>query len=276
MTAWNRDVGDIIAEIKMMVTDFSGFFWILEGPSDQKFFNSRVDKNISLIVAGGKRNVINAVKKLEVDTEKVKVLGIVDADIEWLIPIQDRPINLISTEPRDLEGMLLRSSAFHKVLAEYADAKKIQTFEKKINKSLLMHIHDSATLFGKIRAVNDIHNRTLLKKFRPQCALVKGAWLYDPEVAFRIAVNYGVSESVDTLKREINELPNANNWYYVRGHDAVNILTAGLLSEITNGTFVDDARVDSVLRAGFEEHEYQASSLYKSLNEWSFGTMEGA
>lgn len=268
MTPWNRDVGDIIAEIKMMMADFSGCFWIVEGPSDQRFFNSRVKDDITLIVAGGKRNVINAVQRLELDPSPAKVLGIVDADIDWLIPLQNRPANIISTDPRDLEGMLLRSSAFTKVLGEYADLKKVTAFELKIGKPVINYIHDTAVFFGKIRAVGDLQGRAGLKKFKPQGSLVKGTWSYDTELALNMAVGYGVSDSVANLKNEIANLPDADDWCYVRGHDAVNILTAGLLGEIGRGVSVDDARVDSLLRAGIEEHEYQASALYNSLNNW--------
>lgn len=268
MTAWNRDVGNIIAEIKMMMADFSGYFWIVEGPSDQRFFNSRAKEDIALIVAGGKRNVINAVQRLESDPAPAKVLGIVDADIDWLMPLQNRPTNIVSTDPRDLEGILLRSSAFVKVLAEYADSKKVAAFEQRTGKPVIKHIHDTATFFGKIRAVGDLYGRASLKKFKPQGSLVKGTWSYDTELALNIAVGYGVSDSVANLKHEISTLPNADDWCYVRGHDAVNIFTAGLLSEIGRGASVDDARVDSLLRAGIEEHEYQASTLYNSLNNW--------
>ena len=112
------------------------------------------------------------------------------------------------------------------------------------------------------------YSKFFLKKFKPQGSLIKNTWSYDTELALNIAVSYGVSDSVANLKHEINNLPNADDWCYVRGHDAVNIFTAGLLSEIGRGAAVDDARVDSLLRVGIEEHEYQASSLYNSLNNW--------
>lgn len=268
MIAWNKSVGEIVAELKMMQTSFGGFFWIVEGPSDIRFFAARKSVDVELVVAGGKTNVINTIKRLQQDPINDKILGIVDSDIDWLVLQEERPGNVISTDPRDIEGILLRSTALGKVLAEYADAGKVSAFESKVGKTVRDYIHDASELFGRIRAVNDLHNKVSLRKFRPQIFISKKDWSYDYEAALSFCVGLGVCTSVVELKRLVGLLPDKELWSYVRGHDAVNILVGGLLKEIGRGFPVDESIVGSVLRAGIEDREYHQSKLYQSIESW--------
>lgn len=269
MSSWDRSIGDIIAEIKMTETDFNGFYWLVEGPSDTRFFEHRKYSNIEIIPAGGKRNVIGVIRDLHDDPVNSKILGIVDADIDWLIPTPQRPSNIISTDPRDLEGILLRSRSLDKLLSEYAEPKKISAFEARMGKTVREYIHDTSDFFGKIRAANDLHKGISLKKnFRPQIFIKKDKWEYDFDAALKNCVDRGVADSTESLKDLIEKLPQDKYWHYVRGHDAVNILTGGLIKEIGRGGLIDDSRIESALRIGIEDEEYKASKIYEELERW--------
>jgi hypothetical protein len=273
MSEWNKCVGEIIAELRMMQTSFKGFFWLVEGPSDIRFFTTRKNRNVELIAAGGKTNIINTIRKLQEDPINTKILGIVDSDIDWLIPQPERPSNIISTDPRDIEGMLLRSTALDKILSEYAEPEKIHKFEQKAGKTVREYIHDTSEFFGKIRAVNELKGKVSLRKLKPQIFIMKNSWSYDFDAALKFTIDRGVCTSTDELLSLISNLPTMDQWYYVRGHDAVNILTGGLLKEIGRGTPIYDSMIESMLRVGIEEHEYHESNLYRAIENWHYNSL---
>lgn len=267
MMMWNKSVGDVVAEVKMMAS-VSKYLWIVEGPADDRFFRSRIKSEVSLVVAGGKRNVVGALRGLSSYPINSSVLGIVDSDIDWLMPIPNRPANLVSTDPRDVEGLLLRSSALSKVLAEFGDSAKISAFEAAQGVTVGEYVRDISIYFGKVRAANDLGQQVKLSKVKPQACIKKGRWEYDYRAFDDIVINMGVAASRADLAAQIAALPANSPWHYVRGHDAVNILTGGLLTVIGSGGGVDESKVSSVLRAGLETHEYEQTDLYAQLNSW--------
>ncbi len=268
MSPWNKDPGVIIAEIKMLEMDFQGLFWVVEGPSDIRFFQYRKFDDVELVVAGGKRNVINVVEKLQSDGVSKRLVGIVDADIDWLLPMQVRPSNIISTDPRDLEGILLRSKSLSKVLSEYGDKKKIEDFEGRNKKSVREYVRSLSEVFGKIRAANILHKDVPLRCLKPQNFISDAAWRYDFEEVMDFCVSRGVASSVEELKRLVAALPATHPWNYVRGHDAVSILVGGLMKEIGASSKIDNSRVESALRLGIEDEEYRQSKIYADLSAW--------
>jgi len=106
-----------------------GSFLVLEGPDDSRFWGPHVPVGqCEIVVGGGKPAVVGAIHRLDRQSFQGAV-GLVDDDCDRL---QNRPPlspNLVHTDVRDLEGVLLRSSAFLKVLAEYGDEAKIKRFE---------------------------------------------------------------------------------------------------------------------------------------------------
>ncbi|WP_162803490.1 DUF4435 domain-containing protein [Pseudomonas kribbensis] len=269
MSDWDKSVGVIVSEIIMMETSSKGLYWLVEGPSDIRFFEARKDPEVELIVSGGKRNVIGSIQALTTNPVSKRMLGIVDADIDWLLAVDSIPGNIITTDPRDLEGVLLRSSAYGKVLAEFSDPAKVKAFEKNRSCTVLEYVRDIAIQFGKIRAVNDLTNSVSLRRFRPQAFMQKGAWAYDFDSVNRYAIEKGVCLSIDDLEVKIQALPEVDPWNYVRGHDAVNILAGGMICEIGRGGKVDADRIESVLRSGIEEVEFRETKLHRSIAAWN-------
>ncbi|MFK0664974.1 DUF4435 domain-containing protein [Aeromonas salmonicida] len=267
MSVWNKEPGTIISEIKMMYASNHCYFWLVEGPSDSKFFTLRKYDNVELIISGGKRNIIQAIEGLKEDPLYRQTIGIVDHDIDWLLKIA-RDQNIIVTDPRDIEGILLRSSALDKVLVEYGDASKIKSFEINKGVTVRQFIHDTSSFFGKIRAVNELNNKVCLKKLKPQIFIEKSSWSYDYKAAIDYCVTkLNVSPSDVALITEINRLPAAAPWHYVRGHDALNILVGGLTKELGSSN-VDENKIQTALRMGLEVNEYERTSLFRDLSNW--------
>lgn len=268
MSEWNRSVGEIVSQIKMMETDYNGLYWLVEGPSDLRFFGSRKFECVELIVSGGKRNVAGVISALSADSVSDRILGIVDADYDWLFEVGEKLPNIVTTDPRDLEGVLLRSGALNKVLSELSTSKKIKDFESRYNCDVRSHIHKWADFFGRVRAVNDMGARVDLECLKPQRYMKSPAWVYSEEEILHEAVKLGVSDTATNLSEKMHSLPNKTLWCYVRGHDAVNILAGGLMSEIGQGGSVKLPALQSLLRAGIEEHEYRGTKLFQSIDAW--------
>lgn len=267
MNAWNKDPGIIISELKMMQASNNSYFWLVEGPSDNKFFSLRKYDDVEIIISGGKRNIIQTIERIKQDPLYKKTIGIVDYDADWLLKIE-LDERLIKTDPRDIEGILLRSRALEKVLVEYGDNAKIKSFQERESKSIRDFIHDTSSFFGKIRAVNDLGDKVCLRKLKPQTFIDNTHWSYDYNSAIQYCTNkLKVCQYPDELIKKMNELPDAAPWHYVRGHDAINILIGGFIKEI-GSTAIDEARLQAALRVGLEEDEYKTTNLYKDILNW--------
>lgn len=272
MNAWNKEPGIIISEIKMIHASNHCYFWLVEGPSDSKFFSLRKYDNVELIISGGKRNIVKAMEKLKEDPLYGKTIGIVDHDIDWLLNIKHDE-NIVTTDPRDIEGILLRSNALDKLLVEYGDIEKVKTFEENKGITIRQFVHDVSTFFGKIRAVNDLNDNVCLKKLKPQIFIDESNWSYNYKKIITYCVdNLHVCSSEIDLIQKINTLPNAAPWHYVRGHDALNILTGGFV-KVFGVSKVDENKIQTALRMGLERDEYEKTSLFKNLSSWRLKNM---
>ena len=123
-----RTIGDVVSEILMSRTIFSGSLLVIEGDTDSKFFSRRIDKShCQVIVAGGKFTVLGVVDRAY-HVGQYGVLGSVDDDFDSLdgLPL---PINIVRTDGRDLECLLLKSPALEIVTSELTDHVKLAAFE---------------------------------------------------------------------------------------------------------------------------------------------------
>jgi hypothetical protein len=264
----SREVGDIISEINMTIAaEPKSIFWLLEGVTDIRFFKPRIGGDTTLIDCNGKYKLIEVVKRINSSRalQNIIVMGIVDNDYDWLTGYL-LPDNVISTEPRDLEGVLLRANCIESVLAEYADTTAVNQFTK-INGSIVDAVLSRAMIFGKIRAANSLTTKVSLKEFKP-IQFFKENWVYDEDAALARAVRLGVCSNLEDLKAVIANLPEAPAWHYVRGHDAVDILCGGLLSVLGGRKGVCAAHIEPVLRQSFSDADYLKTEIYRSSRLW--------
>jgi len=263
----SRDVGDIISEIQMtLAADPNAIFWLLEGVTDIKFFKPRLIDEITLIDSMGKYKVIETIKRIAASNnlKSLPVLGVVDNDYDWLNGYEAPP-NVVSTEPRDLEGILLRANCVDCVLSEFGNSNAIAQFERREG-PVIDAILSRALEFGKVRAVNSRGNRVCLKSLKP-VQFFKNDWSYDKGRLYEKAVQLGVSSSIAELKREISNLPETNPWHYVRGHDAIDILCGGLISVL--GPFKAHASlIEPVLRQSLTSQQYKTTTIHQQSMLW--------
>jgi hypothetical protein len=262
-----RSAGDVAAEIVMQRLNWKGAFLMVEGPTDSRFWRSRKSDLCDLVVAHGRAQVLGAaeiIAKSGLDG----VLGVVDDDSDKLTCKPHGVANVISTEPRDLEGILLRSGALERALAEYGDSTKISAFLAVEPPSIRDALLRRAELFGKIRFVNRLRNKPVsLDALRPTRFRVKDTWTYDDIAVLAEAVRLGVSVDTATLIAEIDALPAAQPWHLCRGHDLLLILADGLKT-VLGIREVGEAPLCMCLRLAYQDAEFRTSKLYAEVSDW--------
>lgn len=262
-----RNVGDIISEINMtLAADPNSIFWLLEGVTDVKFFKPRLTGGISVIDATGKYKIIATIAKISesASLKNLPVLGVVDNDYDWLVGCA-MPENIVSTEPRDLEGILLRANCINNVLAEFGNSRKVEAFERREG-PIIEAVLSRSLVFGKIRAVNSLGARVCMKAFKPIQFFNKD-WSYDEEMMYSKAIQLGVAGSVEELREKVLELPEANPWYYVRGHDAIDVLCGGIIA-VLGGAKVSASLIEPVLRQSLTVEQFGNTDIHKQSTQW--------
>ena len=263
-----KDPSTLVAEIKMTRMVHEGAFLVVEGTDDLRFWRNWRNPDCELIDGGGKMNVVECVRRL--DSEKFNgILGIVDSDYGHLMNEQLNSVNLLATDAHDLECLLCRSTALDKVLNEYGNPSKIHCFEKLEGTDVRTGLIKRALIFGRLRwaalrfqlCINS--NEINVPRF-----VDSNTWTVDSEELIRVAVK-DRSSSADVLKHRLRELPEADSWYIVRGHDVIEILKIGLWHVLGDRpTRVGAAQISSVLRAGISREELKDTLLWKKIRLW--------
>lgn len=266
---WSRTGPDIVSEIEMASTNWTGPFLIVEGASDECFFSTRVPESVYIIEASGKRNVEAAFDILDSDASHAATLalGIVDEDYDWLTGHTINSPNIIKQDPRDLEGMLVRSNGLRAVLAEYGDRNAIRHFESTQG-PVLDALLTRAEFFGRVRMFNALNNKVCLKKFKPQRFCDVSNWSYDHLSALDVAVGMGVHHDAYDLGVQIGLIESPSMWHVARGHDLIDILVGGLIGVFGASGNVSTRDVERLLRQSMQAHEFHGSGVFLRVSAW--------
>lgn len=267
MTEFGKSPGALAAEIVMSRQNWNGAFMIVEGPCDSRFFNARKSSTCEVVLGWGRRNVVEAIKILDGRNE-AGVCGVIDDDFDSL-PNSSPTIspNLIRTDPRDLEGILLRSSALEKALSEFCRIDALTTFVSAEPPSIANALLRRALLFGKIHYINSRGPQVCLKSLKPMRFIDPAKWEYSENEIKIVAVGLGVSSDVASLNHEIALVPDFPPWLLCRGHDLIDILYGGFLRCFGSGRATPDA-LESVLRSGIERREFDLTELMARIRDW--------
>lgn len=201
------------------------------------------------------------------------VLGIVDDDCDSLMEVDFGTANVVGTDGHDPECLLCRSSALEKVLAEYGDESKISRFERNAGTDVRGALLERAMVFGRLRFA------VLRDKLDIDSSVIRvprfvdaETWAVDEKGLVRAVVKDGSPCDEDTVERCIAQLPVADPWRVVRGHDMVRILRIGLGRILGNvGAGIGDEHISSILRSGFTPADLQATTLWTDMRAWEAG-----
>ena len=263
----NKTPGTLVAEIKMSRTSPNGSFLIVEGKDDVRFWTSRRHTSCELVDGEGKRNVVGGIQRLDA-MDFTGVLGIVDSDYDPLNGMGVESENLLVTDAHDLECLLCRSSALDKVLAEHRSRAKIEKFENETGTDVRTGLLERTLVFGRLRWASERRPVIALRKLNIEDFIDKNTWSVSNE---ELICNTLLDSRKDALAliRRINDLPEADPWYIVRGHDMVKILWIGLhhvLGEMPASTGMKE--IGRILQIAMSREDLQETRLWTDIRGW--------
>lgn len=261
--------------IRLRRSTFSGTFLLVEGWTDQTFYERFIDETTcELMSISGKPSskllIIDVLGILEKDNFD-GILAIVDADFDHLETSPHTNPNLIRTDTHDLETMLINSRAFDKVIREFGSQEKMTKFGRDIRTALLeacmpvgyllwVSNRDGLNLtFEKIEFSNFIDKKTLKIDELKLIQEVK-----NKSQAFTL-------KDEDLQQRIINQKSgNHDPWQVCCGHHLVEILSLSLRKAIgsANDNDVKPDILERSLRLAYEETYFYKTQIYLSICTW--------
>ena len=268
MRALGSDVSPnkLVAELKMWRTQHTGSFLVLEGKDDRRFWTTRCHHDCQLVEGNGKSNVVRGLLRLD-EIEFAGALGLVDSNHDHLA---GRPVlspNIVATDAHDLECLLCRSSALDSVLAEFGERDKIDRFEQEAGEDVRTALLRRGLVFGRLTWVARQHAPSTpplpVRRF-----VDEASWEMDEDQLFLEAADrLEMDESI--LRHQVAELPQADPWHVVRGHELIELLRIGLRRRLGNlPTSTGVQAIGQVLRAAMPEQELRATIMWRDMARW--------
>ncbi|MBS0018610.1 MAG: DUF4435 domain-containing protein [Arthrospira sp. SH-MAG29] len=265
-----------VNKVRLLRSTFKGTFLLVEGHTDQIFYNRLIDKSVcqSLIIVGkpsNKQCVIAVLQQLE-NSDFPGVLAIVDADFDHLVnDLPNYSSNLLRTDTHDLETMLLNSLAFDKVLDEFGSESKISSFDGDIREVLLAAGKPVGYLrwISQTEELNLTFNGIDFSKFVDKNQIKIS---YDKLID---VVKNKSQKSYLSTPEIISKITNLNSqsydpWQICCGHDLVEILSLALCKAIGshNSQDVKPDIIDRSLRLAYEKAYFYQTHLYSEICLW--------
>lgn len=258
---------------------------VLEGDADRKFWLSMFEDapQVNAVCVWGADRVVETVAKVENEEklrESLKVVGVVDRDYREPLNTLPESSNVLLTDLRDLECMMIDTPAFSRVVREIGTQEKIRSIGGVAG--VKQKIIDAAGKLGALRFYSQFTSAHWNFKQIDLAKFVDKKTL-DVDEGKLIAHLRGCQRpghkklSPDTLvhaQRACNEaLCSKKKKYFVhelllcRGHDLTNLLSYAARSCCGSTNDVDSERVESMLRIGFVQY-FPRTRLHQNMSEW--------
>lgn len=265
----SRNVGDVVAELLMSRSAFSGSLLVLEGDDDVKFWKARTPghRECQFVIAGSKPTVSGAIAIADT-LKQTGILGVVDDDYDSLLGLPIPSANLVRTETRDLETLLLFSFSFEKVIAEAGSMQKIHDLEQRECLSIREAFVSRSILFGQLRFLSARnHWAVSFDRLNPWKWTSLASWTFDREAVLREMCGQVPSITFEALEQELASLAQINPWLILHGKDCLDVLAIGLRSVIGNIQY-SDRRIMQMLRLAFDTAMLRSTFLYSNVKAW--------
>jgi 5S rRNA maturation endonuclease (ribonuclease M5) len=125
---------------------------IVEGKSDELFFQKFLDINTTFFPVDGFEKVIDVVEKIE--NEIPFVIGIIDADFRHCTNEVLSTNRVFITDFHDVEMMIISSKAWDEVVGFHSQKTKLSVFQKKYSKTLREYLIEISSSIASIRFLN--------------------------------------------------------------------------------------------------------------------------
>lgn len=265
----SRTIGDVVAEILMSRSAFAGSLLILEGDDDIRFWRprSRGHRECQFVLAGSKSTVLGAIAALEVKNQ-TGILGVIDDDCDSLLGIPLPSANVVRTETRDIETLLLFNNSFEKVLGEAGDLNKIEALEQREGVCIRDAFISRAVIFGQLRFLNSRNNWTVaFDRLSPWKWADIPSWTFNRTALIQAACDQIPQMTEDMLEAEIAQLHRYSPLSILHGKDCLDVLAIGLRSVIGNHQY-SDKRIMQMLRLAFDKTMLRDTRLYSNIKGW--------
>ncbi len=261
---WQRTPDDLLAELVMASTNHSGPMVIVEGSTDERFLRLRTDPSVYFTIANGRSVCVALIHLLNSAPRPFYYLAIIDEDYHWLAP--ESADNLVLTDTRDLESMLMRTPALDAVLVELGDPELIGEFVRTTGSSIGDALLARAIFFGRLRTLGFIKGTVSLDAMKP-ARFARKDWTYDHDACADYCVQVGLAESREALLLHASQLTAPSEWNFARGHDLVDILLGGLLTRL-GGRACNKPTLESLLRQSLQRADFEKTDLYRRVSAW--------
>ena len=258
----------LVAEIKMRRTLHAGSFLVLEGKDDIRFWDNprRHHDSCRLIDGNGKNNVVRGLQRLD-EIEFDGVLGLVDSNYDHLVGRPLLSANIVATDAHDLECLMCRSSALRSVLTEFGDREKVERFEQETGEDIRTALLSRGLTFGRLRWATQQIGRSIAS-LRIRRFVDEGSWTVDVDRLFgETAGKVGIDESA--LRHRVAELPQADAWHVVQGHELIELLRIGLrrrLGALPASTGVKE--IGRALRLAMPDEDLRSTTMWHDMKRW--------
>lgn len=271
---------EIMNEIRM---DSSSVVWVIvEGKTDQALYKKFVNGKVcEFRFVNGKESVVDLVCKISSEVMNKKIIGIIDKDYDWLVPIQRTGLYCI-TDNHDIEIMMYQTNAFQYVLNEFGVNHQFP--QKSLNASQICNeILNIIKNIGYLRILNKIEDwhwdfaSDDDKKPRMDKVCDLDSMQYNGDsILFDClqSMNAHLKQDKKTVLQKINmektksyELKDV-----VQGHDFSRLLVEGLKHKWGNDTYTCK-EIERTLRANYSYEDFKHTQMYITLQsfETTFG-----
>lgn len=251
-----------------------GAIVLVEGPTDHRTMGRLLCPDAGLVVAYGKKLVLDAMERLSEQT-KPGFLGLVDSDFDSVNGLS-LPEGVFTWDCHDLEMTVLKSSAFDSIQNHFCVPDKVQRFlETNGFSSLREALLERAAELGALRWISEVDSLGLpFDRVNLRRSIDPITLKLDVGKVTRSALNFltGSQRGANELADQAIDLSGAGHehLHLVRGHDVFEIFAIGLkrtLATLGNGAPSASALEKSAL-ACFSAQDFQATDLYDALSEW--------
>ena len=265
---------DICNQISMNRSVFKGTILLAEGNTDLRLYSKFIEPaSVKVIPAHSKNNVMKAVIKMDHRKDE-RIIGIVDRDLDILKGHEVSP-PLFYTDYRDMEMMLISSSALDDVLTEYGDLERMEKFQKQnggIRDVIIAAAYPLGILmylsylrgynlsFKGLDFRNFINKRTLDVDLQRMVSEVIGNTMGSELSAKNVLRDLQNQMEIEKDKQQI-----------ARGHDTVSILTIGLKDNFGsyNSNSINENVLGGALRLAYDSDDFMTTSLYSETKRWA-------
>lgn len=261
--------GVVAAEVLMLRAAAKKAILIVEGGTDERIFRQFVDEaQCDIVIARGRKNALDAMEILEargVDG----IVCIVDVDYDRFCNRDVSTDNIVVTDENDIEIVMIKSSAFERVLAELSSIGKMGGKSVDDVRAAIMN---AAFPIGCLRRYSHVSGAGL--KFQDmQYRFVSREMETDEQaLAQYIKGRSDTTLSVEELAEAIKaaEEVGPDRWAVCSGHDLCAMLGKSLqfLFGSQRGSDVDQDKIERHLRLAYDARCFSRSAVHAGLIAW--------